>query len=223
MRSLTAEETMQRVRRSSLRIEWRRALIPLSLIVMIVLRVAFNAPLWALSLACLWIPIYYIGYPRLLSKRWTAFEKAFALRFQRGEYKQLLELYEGEWFLRRFGPRAEMLGKLGLIFSAMERYREAEQALERAIEEAPPSARDRLYFNLANVKFELGKHEDAEQIYRTLKPQSPYRHAAQTQLALIDLSQGRRVPVARQILQQERKRAPEHLRARIDEALALHP
>ena len=209
--------------RAGVKVEWRRMLVPLSLLLLFALRYLFNAPIWTLFVLCLWVPLYYLGYPWLLRRTWERFERQFAQRFQRGEYKQLLELYRGQWFLRRFGPQAEMLGKLGLIYSAMERYREAEQALERAVSAAHVAHRDRLCYNLANVKFELHKVEEAEEIYRSLRPGSPYRHAAQTQLALIDLHQARRVPVARKILEQELKRATGPLKARIEAALAQHP
>lgn len=217
------EDLMQQPKpKAGIQVEWRRMLVPLSLILLFVLRYLFNAPIWTLLIICLWIPAYYVVYPTVLRKKWERFEKEFAQRFQRGEYKQLLELYRGQWFLRRFGPKAELLGKLGLIYAAMERYREAEHALERAVGAAHSAHRDRLYYNLANVKFELNKYQEAEEIYRSLRPGSPYRHAAQTQLALIDIYQERRVPVAKKILEQELKRASGSLKARIETALAQH-
>lgn len=201
--------------------DWKRALIPLSLLMLFVLKFGFGAPLWLLAVLCLWIPLYYVGVPVLINHSWRSFEKEFTIRFQRGDYRGLLEYYRKQWLLRRFGPRAEMLAKLGLIYFALERYREAEHALERAVDASQMGAfREQLFYNLANVKFELGKYEDAEQIYRSLRGGSPYRQSAQTQLALIDLHQGRRVDQARQILRSERHRASGMLRDRIDEALA---
>lgn len=221
MSATTAEGLMgKKAKQSKIKFEWRGALIPLSLLVMALLRFVFDVPLWILAIMCAWIPLYYIGYPMTLRKKWIAFEKEFSLRFQRGEYKQLLELYRKQWFLRRFGPRSQMYGKLGLIYSALERYREAEEAFERAIDATPSGQRDRLYFNLANVKFELGKYDAAEEIYRSLKPSSPYRHASQTHLAIIDLHRGKRVEVARRILEQEQRRASGQLKTRIEQALA---
>ena len=219
--AMMAEGTMQpeKTKRAGISIEWRGLLLPLSLVAMIVLWGVFDVPLWALSICCLWIPVYYVAYPRVLRVKWLAFEKEFALRFQKGDYKGLLEFYKQQRFLRRFGPRAEMLGKLGLIYSALERYREAELAFERAIDHTPTKQRDRLYFNLANVKFELGRYDAAEAIYRALQPGSPYRHASQTQLALIDMHRGKRIDVARRVLESERERASGQLKARIDQAL----
>lgn len=203
-----------------LQIDWRRGLIPLSLLAMVVLYFGFDAPLWVLAIFPLWIPVYYILYPMYLRKRWTEFEKQFAFRFQKEDYKGLLELYRNQWFLRRFGPRAEMLGKLGLIYSAMGKFREAEHTFERALERAHRSQEDKLFFNLANVKYELGKYEDASQIYKSLKVNSPYRHSARTQLALIDLRQGRRPDQARQFLEEARQRASAPVKERINRALS---
>lgn len=219
MTSTTAEDYMQKSKRSGIKFEWRAALIPISLVTMSLLHFIFKVPLWLLAIACIWIPIYYVAYPLVLRNKWIAFEKEFALRFQKGDYKLLLEFYKKQWFLRRFGPRAEMLGKLGLIYAAMERYRDAEHALERAIETSPTTQRDRLYFNLANVKFELGKYDAAGEIYRTLRPSSPYRHASQTNLAIIDMHMGRHLEKARRVLEQELQRSNGQLKTRIEQAL----
>lgn len=217
--SLTAEELMHKARRRGIQVDWDKALIPLSLVVMVLLRFVLNAPVWALGLMCLWMPLYYVVYPMILHRKWTGFEKEFAINFQRGDHKALLNLYERQWFLRRFGPRAEMLGKLGLIYTALERYREAEHALERAVDQAAEHQKDRLYFSLANVKFELGKLDAAEQIYRALKPNSPYRQSIQTHLALIDMHRGKRTDEARRVLEHSFKSATGNAKERIRTAL----
>jgi tetratricopeptide (TPR) repeat protein len=217
---LTNEIGMASKNKGGLNISWSRALIPLSLLAMFILRFGFGAPIWALALFTLWIPLYYMVYPKYVRKRWTQFEKEFAYRFQKGDYKGLLEFYRDQWFLRKFGPHAEMLGKLGLIYSAMEKYREAEHALEQAIDRAPAAQKDKLFFNLANVKYELGKYEDAAQIYKSLRVNSPYRHSARTQLALIDLRQGKRIAQARGFLESECERARGATKIRIERALA---
>lgn len=204
---------------SGLTLEWRRGLIPLSLLIMVALRFGLGAPLWSLAIFSLWIPVYYIAYPWFLRRRWRDFEKEFTVRFQRDELEALLEEYQNRWFLRHFGPRAQMLDKLGLIYASMEKYREAEHVFEQALDAASHEDTDKLFFNLANVKYELGKYEDAEQIYRSLQGASPYRRSIETQLALIDLHKGRRVDEAREFLESERDRATGLMRHRIERAL----
>src|SRR5690554_8087141 len=113
-----------------------------------------------------------------------------------------------------------MLGKLGLIYSAMHQYREAEDALEKAIDHSHKSQRDKLYFNLAGVKYELGRYEDAEQILKSLRVNSPYGHSARTQLALIDLRRGRRTKAAREFLEKKLPRTNGEVKIRIERALA---
>jgi tetratricopeptide (TPR) repeat protein len=202
------------------KIEWRRGLIPLSLLILVVLHFGLGAPWWVLLLFCLWIPVVYVGYPYYLNKKWDAFERNFGQRFQRGEHRTLLEEYRNERFLRRFGPRAEMLSRLGLIYSALEKYQQAEQAFEGAIDKFEQGVPEQVYFNLANVKFELGKYDEAMKIYLTLKGNSPYQRAARTQMALIDLEKGMRVEQAREYLEEERDRASGTMKDRIEQALA---
>lgn len=219
----TFENRMQKQGPSGLTVEWKALALPVSLGAMAILHFMFDIPLWILAALCAWIPVYYILYPAMMRKRWAKFEKEFARRFQRGDHKQLLEFYKEQWLLRKFGPQAEMLGKLGLIYSALERHREAEQVIEQALELTPSEYRERLYFNLANIKFELGKYEAAAAIYRTLNPSSPYRRAAQTQLAIIDLTSGRHHEMARKILERELPNATGAMRERIELALSEHP
>lgn len=205
-----------------LQIDWRRGLIPISLFILFILRFGLGAPIWVLILFCLWIPVYYLFIPYYTAKRWTAFEKNFNRRFQRGEHKTLLEDYRKERFLRRFGPREVMLQKLGLIYSAMGKFREAELAIEQAIDATKGSVSEQLLFNLANIKFELGKFDEAMKIYLTLRGNSPYQRAARTQMALIDLHRGARVEQAVKFLEDERERATGSMRERIDRALTSH-
>lgn len=204
------------------KIDIKKWMIPLSLLTMFILWTQFQAPLWSLVLFTMWIPIYFIAFPSLIRKKWFAFEKEFAIRFQKNEHKNMLDFYRSQWFLRRFGPRAEMLNKLALIYSAMKKFREAEQVLERAINLVPPAFRDRLYFNLANVKYELGKYDQAEQMYKALRKGSPYIHAVQTQLALIDLQRGTKVEAAKKFLEKNRNNVSGVARERIEAALANH-
>lgn len=200
-------------------IEWQRALVPLSLLAMFLGFFLFQIPIWALAIFSLWVPLYYIAYPRYLERSWASFEREFARKFQRGDYKELLEDYRSEWFLRKFAPKGEMLNKLALIYLAMEKYREAEQVLEQAVTHLPPGSRDRLYINLGNVKYELGKYEEAEAMYNTLRKTSPYRKSLRTQMALLDLRRGERTEESRQYLESELGSASGALKKRIEDAL----
>ena len=202
-----------------LQIDWRRGLIPLSLLLMFLLTFYFKVSPWVLAVFAMWMPLYYLAWPWLLRRRWTQFEQTFARKFQQRDFKGLLEVYKANWLLRKFGPRAEMLSKLALIYTGMEKFREAEQTLERAIDMTPVVMRDRLYFNLANVKYELGKYEEAEQMYNALRTGSPYRHSIQAQLALIHLHRGHDVEQARATLTKELPNANGPLKTRIEQAL----
>ncbi|MFB6263434.1 MAG: tetratricopeptide repeat protein [Bradymonadaceae bacterium] len=210
---------MSRSEDSNWSLDWQRALLPISLLILFILRFGFRAPLWVLIVFSCWIPLYYLGYPWLLRRRWRDFERTFTAQFQRENFDELLDEYESRWFLRQFGPRGKMLAKLGLIYAGLERFREAERALERAVERVTDVDRDKVLFNLANVKYELGKYDDAEEIYRSLQGSSPYRRSIRTQLALIELHRGENVDEAEQLLREEREHATGRVRERIDRAL----
>ena len=66
MFTTTAEEPMQGARRTGLQIELKGLLIPISIGVMALLRFIFQVPIWVLMILCIWIPIYYLGYPWML-------------------------------------------------------------------------------------------------------------------------------------------------------------
>lgn len=205
-----------------LSIDWQRGLIPLSLLVLVILYFGFGAPWWVLAIFCLWIPAFYLGVPYYKQKKWDEFEATFARRFQRGEHKRLLEQYRKQWFLRRFGPRDQMLSKLGLIYSALDKNKQAERAFEQAIDACPREAPQQLHFNLANVKFELGKYDEAMRIYLTLRKNSPYQRAARARMALIDLEKDARVEQAVDFLEDHKEKAKGTMRDRIERALAEH-
>ena len=152
-------------------------------------------------------------------RKWDAFEREFAYRFPLEDYDGLLAFYKGQWFLRHFGPRAEMLEKLGLIYIAMRKNREAEQILEQAIQLSERHQREKFLLNLAQVKFELKKYGEAEQIYKRLLRRSPHLSGAELKLALIHAHQGVDLERSRSVLEAELERAKGDDRERIEEAL----
>jgi tetratricopeptide (TPR) repeat protein len=194
--------------------------ILLSLAFMCLLYFYFKAPFWVLCLFTLWIPTFYVLLPWYTKRQWTRFERTFSRKFQRQEYAELVDDYRRAWFLRRFGPRAEMLSKLAITYTAMQHFREAEHVLEQALEITPLLHRDRLYLNLANLKYELGKYGEAEAMYKALQGNSPYRHTVKTQLALIDVHRGHQVQKAKRYLEEVRERSTGSTRHRIDAVLS---
>ena len=202
-----------------MRFDGQRALIPASWGILFVLRFGFGAPIWALALCMLWIPIYYIGMPMLAMRRWPSFEREFAYRFQQNNFKALLAYYDAQWLLRGFGPKPQMLEKLALIYQGMGKLRDAEFVLEKAVRLARQGARHTILSNLAHIKFDLGKLDEAEVIYRRLLKLAPHLTGAQLRLALIQVRRGVDVEQARQTLREHLGRATGHERAQIEEAL----
>lgn len=202
-----------------MQLDMRRALIPISLGVFFILYFYFRVPIWGLAILMLWIPLYYMGVPLYTRYRWTHFEKEFAYRFPQQDYKGLLELYRSQWFLRQFGPKAPMLGKLGLIYSAMGRYRDAERILEAAVRNAPPGTGEKFMLNLAHVKYELGKYTEAHQLYRRLLKRTPHLSGAATRIAMINAHTGKDLEHALKHLERQLELANGEEKTRISEAI----
>lgn len=206
--------------RPRLQIDWKRALIPISLGSFFVLYFYFQVPLPVLAVLSLWIPLYYLVLPWFAWRRWEAFEREFAYRFPRGDFQGLLAFWQAQRFLRLFGPEAQMLGKLGLIYLGLNRMREAEIVLERALLATHPTGRQRVMLNLAHARFKLGKLDEAAQLYRLVLRTTPHNATATTRLALIDIHKGRSIEEARKTLEDARATATGDDRTLIEEALA---
>lgn len=203
------------------KIDPQRALIPVSLGIFFILRFGFGVPVWVLALLMLWIPAYYIGMPMLAQRRWRDFEREFAFRFPNEDYKGLLDYYRRQWFLRQFGPKAQMLEKLALIYQGMGKLRDAERVLERAIAMTHKTGRATFLTNLAHIKYELGKYDEAEGIYKRLLRRSPHQVSAQVKLALIRVHKGVQLEESLQVLRENLGRATGQERQQIEEALKI--
>ncbi len=214
---------MTQMAATRLKIDPQRALIPFSLLIFFVLRFGLGAPIWLLMILMLWIPIYYIGMPMLAQKRWKNFEREFAYRYPSQDFKGLLDNYRKQWFLRQFGPRARMLEKLALIYQGMGKLRDAERVLEEAIELSEKHARSTFLTNLAHIKYELGKYDEAETMYRRLLRRSPHLVSARVRLALIRVHQGVQLEESFTVLRENRERATGQEREHIEEALKMAP
>jgi hypothetical protein len=204
-----------------LRLDPSRALIPVSLGVFFVLKFVFDVPTWVLALLLLWIPAYYVGVPWIANRRWHVFEREFVYRFPQGDHRKTLAFWKSQYFLRQFGPKALMLEKLALIYQAMGRGREAESVLERALALADKRARPTFLPNLAHVKYELGKYDEAEPIYRRILRRYPHDTTAQTRLALIQVHTGHDIAAAVKVLRAHLGHAQGEERRRIEEAIGL--
>ncbi len=207
-------------RTHAMKVDPQRAMIPISLGFFFVLTFYFQAPIWLMAILMLWIPLFYIGVPLLTQRKWRTFEREFAYRFPSQDYQGLLSYYKGQWFLRQFGPKAEMLEKLGLIYIAMGRARDAERILEQAIQLSDKRAREKFMLNLAQVKFELGKFDEAEQIYKRLLRRTPHLAGAHLKLLLIRAHKGQDLQNTIKSLESELPRAKGEDKKRIEEALS---
>jgi hypothetical protein len=70
------------------------------------------------------------------------------------------------------------------------------------------------------VKYELGKYDEAEQMYKALNRGTPFGQTVRVQLALIDLQRGRSIDKAKSTLQTELANSTGVLRSRIEDALS---
>lgn len=146
----------------------------------------------------------------LVSRRLPGLQREILARLQAGAAaSELLSFYNQQIFLRFAAPRYAMQGLLGLIHSTLGQHRQAAAAYEEALEEAPGSRRFPLAVGLGDSLYELGKLEDAEEIYRESLDEKHTSSRACANLARIIRDRGGELQEAeiylRQALEMSRK------------------
>jgi tetratricopeptide (TPR) repeat protein len=160
---------MERGRRFT--VNWRNGFIPISLIVVFVLKWRFGLPFWGLCLLLIPLGAYYLLLPLWVKQKLRAFERQFFIAIQQQKGRNLLEIYKKQWLLRSFGPEFVMKEKLAFIYSQLGNYKEACLLYKQALEKAPLGKRSSILLGLANNQYILGQDTEAEKNYRTLLKQ----------------------------------------------------
>lgn len=144
----------------TLRIDVRRALIPLSLGVLAILYFVLGVSIVAVTVLAILVPALYVAAAVYVRRRAPTFEAEFNRRLQSGDLQGLSALYRDAKLLRLLAPEHWMLSRLGLLLLLRRQYREAEGVLEEAWEMSPRRWRVHLLGPLVQVKHALGEWDD---------------------------------------------------------------
>lgn len=167
----------------SLRIDVRKAMIPISLGVLAILYFVLGVSLAIVAVLTLVVPGLYIGSAVYVRRQAPKFEAEFNRLLQAGDIKGLTAHYRGARLLRILAPEHWMLSRLGLILLLRGQHREAEGILEEAWEMAPKGWRQHLLGPLSRVKYELGEWEDLRALAEQWRQRSLFAGSANIYLA----------------------------------------
>ncbi len=154
-------------------IHWSNLFLLLLLATVVVLRVWFE-----LTYAGLWIIIGVAGVhmvvlPRLAARRAQRLEQEMILAAQKGQPAALDKAVDAAWLVRLYSPRWYVLGRRAWAAFEAGRLEDAEDAYERAAEQAPPTEKIRFVTNLVTVKKRLGKDRQAKVLSRQIERREP--------------------------------------------------
>lgn len=165
------------------RVDLRRAVIPASLGVLVVLAFGFRAPWTVLVPASAIVPAGYALAFWYLHRNLKPFEARFNARLTSGDVDGLWVIYRDARLLRLLAPRWIMLSKLGLILSLRGDHRAANRVLEEAYDLSPRSRRADLLGPLARTKYALGEIDALKQIALQWRSRALFPGAASVYLA----------------------------------------
>lgn len=181
-RSLPAPNWMPRSA-GGVRVDGRRAVIPLSLATLAMLAFGFHVPWFVVvPLGCI-VPLLYLAGAVYASRALPEFEREFNRRTMRGDVAGLWTLYRDARWLRWVAPTYRMRSKLGLILSLRGEHRNADRVLDEAWVLAPKHRRAELLGPLARTKYAVGDHEALRALAEQWRQRSLFPGAANVYLA----------------------------------------
>ncbi|TVR03971.1 MAG: hypothetical protein EA398_03185 [Deltaproteobacteria bacterium] len=173
----------------SLRIDARRALIPVSLGVLAILHFVLGVPLWVVAGLAILVPLLYLASALYVRREAPRFEDTFNRLLQVSDVKGLTALYRSSRLLRLLAPDHWVLARLGIILTLRGQFREAEGVLEESWELAPKAYRLHLLGPMVRVKYELEAWGDLRALAEQWRQRSLFPGAANVYLAAALLEQ----------------------------------
>lgn len=165
------------------RVSIRHALIPISLLFLMVLAFGFHLHFWILAVVAMVVPVSLVVSSIMLSKRLPRFEMEFNRFMQRGDISGMQKLYKESLFLQLMAPTDKMLAKKGMIYLESGDIRTAEELLEDAYDIAPPNRKANLLGGLARVKYQMGRFDELQEIAEQWRQRSLFPGSANVYLA----------------------------------------
>lgn len=166
-------------------VDWRRAVIPLSLGMLLAVWLVVRPPFWVMVLLALVLPAILLVGAIAVARQRPTFDKEFSRLLQRGDTPGLHTLIKKAWALRWFGPPGWSDEKRGLVASLEGDWALADRYLERAYVRADTGTQKTLLPALLRAKYENGLWDEAEQIARDLLGKTRYPGTPELFLGLI--------------------------------------
>lgn len=179
---------------SGLRVDARRAVIPLSLALLALAAFGFHVPWFiVVPLGCI-VPLGYLGAAVYASRTLPGFEREFNRRTMQGDVAGLWTLYRDARWLRLVAPAYRMRAKLGLILSLRGEHRNANRVLDEAWTLAPKHRRAELIGPLARTKYAVGDVDELLALAEQWRQRALFPGAANVYLAAALIDGPRRDP-----------------------------
>ncbi|MBN1944235.1 MAG: hypothetical protein JW797_01110 [Bradymonadales bacterium] len=166
-------------------VDFRRALLPGSLGLLLAIHLLFRPPLLLMLLLCALLPLYLVIERLLATQALQKLDREFSLLLTRQDIEGLKRLVKRAWWLRWFGPSGVLEEKKGLLALAEQNWDEANHQLEQAHARLDGRQRQRLLPPLLRARFEAGMWAEAEEIGRKLVGRGPFPTSAELFLGLI--------------------------------------
>ena len=173
----------------SLQIEVRRALIPVSCGMIVLVWLALTPPLWVMLLLASALPLVLLLGLLALRRQQPSFEREFSRLIQKEDADGLNALVASARAIRWFAPPGYIDAKRGLIAALHGDWPDAGILLERAYIRSREREREQLLPSILRAKYETGQWDEATEIARMVMDRSPMPGTAELFLGLISVRQ----------------------------------
>lgn len=172
-----------------LQIEVRRALIPLSCGMIVLVWLALRPPLLVMLLLASALPLTLLMGLLALRRRQAPFEREFSRLIQKEDSDSLNALIAKSKAIRWFSPPGYIDAKRGLVAALQSNWPQAAILLERAYVRSREREREQLLPSILRAKYETGEWEEATEIAHMVIDRSPIPGTAELFLGLITVRQ----------------------------------
>jgi hypothetical protein len=158
---------------TGIRLEGRWIGMLLSLVLFGAVATTVPMPTWVLFALALLLPALALVGRLWVRRRFESFERKFNLCMVSGDVAGMMRVWRGHRWLSLWVPGWQMSMRLGMIYVAAGRWREASDVLEDAWEAAPPRARTLMIGPMTRTRYQLEDWVSARELARQWRVRSP--------------------------------------------------